>query len=183
MESSQQSSETRAQSLVARQHTTSKPHGLESETHSRQPQKQARMGTAQNRLELTDAPMSPTTASKAGRAKATWRQEASSLRRRNLNQHALLLRWNLDMMKEIVLPPTVRRKDPIFHVQILLSETTPNPQRNCLTMRGGLLTVRSFVGSWAVWHARREVGSHMSTGMPSFLIEPRLFVLLHLFIG
>ena len=42
------------------------------------------------------------------------------------------------MMKEIVLPPTVRRRDLIFHVQISPNVSTPILQRRWLTMLGGL---------------------------------------------
>ena len=85
------------------------------------------------------------------------------------------------MMKEIVLPPTVRRRDPIFHVPTLLSASTPKPRR-WLTMPGDLSLMLSFSGSWIVLHARREDGSLTRTGMLSFLTGPRLSVLLHLFI-
>ena len=47
------------------------------------------------------------------------------------------------MVKEIILPPTVRRRDPISHVPILLSASTPKPRR-WLTMHGDLSLMPSF---------------------------------------
>ena len=69
-----------------------------------------------NRLVLTDAPMSHTTASKASRTRVTFRREASPLRR-NPNQNLLVILRILPfmpchathMMKKVGLPPTVRK--------------------------------------------------------------------------
>ena len=51
-----------------------------------------------NRLELTDALMSHTTASKARRTRATFRREASPLRR-NLNQNLLVISRSYVMLR------------------------------------------------------------------------------------
>ena len=108
-------------------------------------------------------------------------------RRRNPVQESPLKRWNLlnlrslpfmpchatHMMKEVVLPPTVRRRDPIFLVQISHNVSTPILRRRWLTMLGDLLPMRNSLDSWAVSRVRREAGSLMRTGMHSFLTEPK----------
>ena len=70
-----------------------------------------------NRLVLTDALMSHTTASKARRTRVTFRREASPLRRNaNRNLRVITLPFMpchaTHMMKKVGLPPTVRRRDP-----------------------------------------------------------------------
>ena len=67
----------------------------------------------------------------------------------------------------------VRRRDPIFLVQISHNVSTPILRRRWLTMLGDLLPMRNSLDSWAVSRVRREAGSLMRTGMRSFLTEPK----------
>ena len=82
-----------------------------------------------------------------------------------------LKRWNLftlrslpfmpchamHMMKEVVLPPTVQRRDPIFLVQISHNVSTPILRRRWLTMLGDLLPMRNSLDSWAVSRVRERL--------------------------
>ena len=86
----------------------------------------------------------------------------------------------MHMMKEVVLPPTVRRRDPIFLVQISHNASTPILRRRWLTMLGDLLPIRNSLDSWAVARVRREAGSLMRTGLHSFLTEPVVVVVQNL---